>query len=163
MYKSSDLVADKVPAMVSWVSTLRAAVSVPDVGGALPGVNHDRAEGHADQPAPGGVMDVCPLPRSGCQLSKVYLQHPQVPVAEKEKQREAGPFSPGEDVGEEGVGVCARGVGGRGQEVGGKTTPDSLALLQLPGVDQGAREELWSDGGRRVGLISCSLKIKEAD
>lgn len=80
-------------------------------------------------------------------------------MAEEEKQREAGAFSPRKDIGEEGVGVCAGGVGLKGrQEVGGITTPGSLTLLQLPGVDEGAGEKLWSVGGRRVALRSCSLK-----
>lgn len=64
-YKEPDLVDETVPATVSRVGTPRAAVSAPDVGSTLAGVNHDGAEGHADQPAPGRVMDVGALSRSG--------------------------------------------------------------------------------------------------
>lgn len=63
--KEPDLVDEAVPAMVCRVSTPRAAVSVPGVESPLSGVNHDRAEGHSDQPAPGGLMDIGALSRSG--------------------------------------------------------------------------------------------------
>lgn len=53
-------------------------------------VKHHRAERYADQRAPGGAMKVYAPPLSFCQLSEVYLQHPQVSVSEEEERGKAG-------------------------------------------------------------------------
>lgn len=81
--------------MVFWVGTRGVNGSVPDLRSALSGVKHHRAEGYADQPAPGGVMKVCAPSLSFCQLSEVYLQHPEVSMGEKEERRKAGVLSLG--------------------------------------------------------------------
>lgn len=83
-----------VPVVVFRVRAGSVAGSVPDLRRSLSRVKHHRAEGHADQPAPGGgrgsVMKVSTPPLHFCQLSEVGLQHPEVSVGEKEERREAG-------------------------------------------------------------------------
>lgn len=96
-------IKSSVPVVVFWVGAGGVGGSVPDLRSSFSGVKHQRAEGHTDQPAPGGgrgggVMEVSALPLSFCQLSEVHLQHPEVSVGEKEERREAEVLSLGEDV-----------------------------------------------------------------
>lgn len=121
--------------------------SVPDQSSSLSGVKHHRAKGNSHQSAPGGgFVKVGIASLFFCQLFEVHLHHPDVSVGEEEERGEMGVFFLWYDVQQEGVGVWTRGGGWGGgeEEVGRVASLGSLALLQLPGVDEWTGEELRS-------------------